>query len=95
MAKRRKQTRRMIATADRHPGGRPRVHQSCEIGSRIERFAASAGLHLDEVATTAGIAFQSLHDIRTGKTKRPSAPTLAGIARALRVPLDDLVRGLY
>jgi DNA-binding Xre family transcriptional regulator len=95
MARSRKKTDRPVAEKVRHPGGRPRVHASCEIGTRIERLAESAGLHLDQVAAEAGIAFQSLHDIRTGKTKRPSVPTLVGIARALRVPLDDLIRGIY
>lgn len=78
----------------RHAGGRPRSGPSTRLGALIERLATAAGLHLDEVAHRAGITFQAINDIRRGKTKNPSAVTLANIARVLRVPVDDLAKAL-
>lgn len=80
--------------ATRHGGGRPRTSPSSRLGTLIEKLADAAGLHLDEVAEKAGITFQAINDIRRGKTKNPSAITLASLARVLRVRVDDLAKAL-
>jgi transcriptional regulator with XRE-family HTH domain len=85
----------MATVSDRHAGGRPRTLESCELGHRIERFAAKAGLHLDELASRAGLTYQCLYQIRVGKTRRPSVATLAAVAKALGISIDKLTDGLF
>lgn len=85
----------MATVSERHAGGRPRTLESCELGSRIERLAAKSGLHLDELATQAGLTYQCLYQIRTGRTRRPSVATLAAIAKVLGVTIDKLTAGLF
>ena len=90
MAKRPKQTRRVIASPTRHPGGAPRTHQSCPLGERIEALAAARRLTLPEVAERAGISPVSMNDIRRGRF-RPRLDTLDRIAAALKVEAAALL----
>jgi DNA-binding Xre family transcriptional regulator len=92
MAKRRKQTRRVIATSNRHPGGAPRTHQSCPLGERIEELAAACRLTLPEVAERAGISVSGMNDIRRGRF-RPRLDTLDKIADVLGVSSGRLISG--
>lgn len=87
-------SRRPKAKKARHAGGAPRRFPSSRLGVVIERAADTAGLHLDEVASKAGISFPSLNDIRRGKTKNPSGLTLASLARVLRIPVERLTDAL-
>jgi transcriptional regulator with XRE-family HTH domain len=80
----------MATVNDRHAGGRPRTLRRTEIGQRIERLAASRGLHLDELADRAGIRFPTLHRICTGRIKSPKLETVKALAEALGVKLDRL-----
>ncbi len=95
MAKRPKQTRRVIATPPRHAGGRPRQHASCKLGQRIEELASVRGLALDDLASSSGVTFSTLHRIRSGQVRNPSAATLCALATALEVPVDRLTAGVF
>ncbi len=92
MAKRPKQTRRVIASPTRHPGGAPRTHQSCPLGERIEALAAARRLTLPEVADLAGISVSGMNDIRRGRF-RPRLDTLDKIADVLGVSSGRLISG--
>lgn len=46
-----------------------------------------------KLAAQAGISKQVLHKIEIGQTSRPRAHTIAAIARALGVPVRELVKG--
>lgn len=84
MARRRGNSRRVVSTTTRHPGGAPRTHRSCPLGERIESIAAARSLTLPEVAERAGISPVSMNDIRRGRF-RPRLDTLDRIAAALSV----------
>ena len=80
----------MATVSERHPGGRPRQLKRCPMGQRIEQLAARRGLHLDQVAGSAGIAPATLYRILTGSIRSPRLATIQAIADALRVKLDKL-----
>lgn len=79
------------ASEKRHAGGRPREIRRCELGKKIERLAATRGLHIDEVAASAGIANATLYRILTGGIASPRLATIQAIAAALGVKLEKLV----
>ncbi|NBV47231.1 MAG: XRE family transcriptional regulator [Planctomycetia bacterium] len=85
----------MVASSQRHPGGRPRQNHSCPLGERIESLALKRGMALDQLAAASGLSFTTLHRIRAGRTKNPSVGTLMSLATALGVPLDKLLTGAF
>lgn len=81
----------MATVSERHAGGRPRTVRRCQLGQKIERLATSAGLHIDEVADSAGIARATLYRILTGGIASPRVSTIKGIATALGVRVEKLI----
>jgi|LakMenEpi03Aug12_release.lakeMendotaPanAssembly.Ray.scaffolds.fasta_scaffold427433_2 transcriptional regulator with XRE-family HTH domain len=75
----------------RRGGGRPRELPRTKMGQAIERLAGERGLHLDQVAEKAGIRGPTLYRILTGRIESPRASTVLALAKALRVPVGDLV----
>jgi transcriptional regulator with XRE-family HTH domain len=61
------------------------------LGGRIARLRGARGLSQEALATRAGIHRVTLANIERG-AKRPDLATLERLARALRVPLADLLR---
>lgn len=80
----------MAVGTERHAGGRPRTIRRCALGMKIEHFADNRGMHIDEVAETAGIAKATLYRILTGGIKSPRLATVQAIASALGVKLEKL-----
>lgn len=78
-------------TGKRHAGGRPREIRRCPLGVKIERLAATRGMHIDQVASAAGIANATLYRILTGGIASPRLATVQSIASALGVKLEKLV----
>jgi transcriptional regulator with XRE-family HTH domain len=81
----------MAVGTGRHAGGRPRTIRRCPLGLRIERLADDRGLHIDEVAATAGIAKATLYRILTGGIASPRLATVQAIAAAFGVTVDRLL----
>lgn len=81
----------MATVSERHAGGRPRTVRRCPLGLKIERLAVNAGLHIDEVASAAGIANATLYRILTGGIASPRISTIKGIAAALGVKVEKLI----
>ena len=75
----------------RHAGGRPRQLPRTKLGQRIERLAGQRGLHLDQLADKAGIRGPTLNRIVTGRIGSPKTSTVLALAKALQVPIGDLV----
>lgn len=75
----------------RHAGGRPRQLPRTKLGQRIERLATARGIHLDELAERAGIKGPTLYRILTGRIESPKSSTMLALAKALRVPIGDLL----
>jgi len=61
-----------------------------EVGPRLKRLRAHRGITLTALAQTTGISKSTLSRLETGQ-RRPSLELLLPLARAYRVPLDDLV----
>lgn len=80
----------MASVSERHAGGRPREIRRCPLGLKIERLAAARGMHIDEVASTAGIAKATLYRILTGGISSPRLSTVKSLASALGVKIEKL-----
>jgi transcriptional regulator with XRE-family HTH domain len=61
-----------------------------EVGPRLKRLRSQRGITLTALAETTGISKSTLSRLETGQ-RRPSLELLLPLARAYRVPLDDLV----
>jgi transcriptional regulator with XRE-family HTH domain len=61
-----------------------------QVGPRLKRLRSQRGLTLTALAETTGISKSTLSRLETGQ-RRPSLELLLPLARAYRVPLDDLV----
>lgn len=76
----------MATVSERHPGGRPRVRQPSELFLRVQKLAATKGMHLDDLAQKAGIPIGTVYDLRD-----PRVSTAQAIASALGVTIDRLL----
>mgnify|MGYP003335998830 CR=1 FL=1 len=76
----------MASVTDRHLGGRPRVRQPSDLFLRVQAMAKRRGLHLDELASRAGVGVATLYQL-----KDPRVSTAKAIADALGVTLDRLL----
>lgn len=70
----------------RHPGGRPRVREASALFLKVQRLAFRRGLHLDDVASRAGIATTTLY-----RLVDPKVSTAKAIADALGITVDRLI----
>jgi transcriptional regulator with XRE-family HTH domain len=61
-----------------------------DVGPRLRRVRTARGLTLTEVAAATGISKSTLSRLEHGQ-RRPTLELLLPLARAFRVPLDDLV----
>lgn len=59
---------------------------------KITLLREERGLSINELARQAGIRGPSLHAIEHGKTKNIKSTTLVGLAKALGVPMQDLLK---
>ena len=64
------------------------------IGENIKRARHRKKLTQDKLAKVADIPYTSITKIETGVIKKPSVQTVAKIAKALGVSVDDLIEGI-
>jgi transcriptional regulator with XRE-family HTH domain len=62
------------------------------IGNRIRVARKAAGLTQEEVAQRAGVRLNAVNRLERGESRDPHYSTLVGIARALNVPVEYLVK---
>ncbi len=62
-----------------------------DIGKRILKLREERGLTQREVARRAGLSPSGVGFIELGQTRKPSAETVVAIARALSVPVEELL----
>jgi transcriptional regulator with XRE-family HTH domain len=62
-----------------------------DIGKRIRELREERGLSQREVARRAGLTPSGVGFIELGQTQQPSAKTVVAIARALSVPVEELL----
>src|SRR5215210_3913648 len=63
-----------------------------DIGKRIRDLREERGLTQREVARRAGLTPSGVGFIEHGQTRNPSAETVMAVARALGVPVEELLR---
>jgi transcriptional regulator with XRE-family HTH domain len=63
-------------------------------GERLGRLlrAARGGRSMAEIAAASGVPIETLRKIETGRIATPAFFTVAALAAALAIPLDDVVR---
>lgn len=64
------------------------------IGQNIKKIRQKRKLTQDKLSKIADIPYTSLTKIETGVIKKPSVQTVAKIARALDISLDELMEGV-
>jgi putative transcriptional regulator len=64
-----------------------------EIGRRTKHLRRERGWNQSDLARKSGVSISWVSRLEAGLFENPSAPMLAKIAGALRVPVDDLTNG--
>ena len=62
------------------------------IGNRIKKLRQKNKLTQEKLAIKAGVPYTTLTKIESGVIKRPAVQTMAKIAKALGVTLDNLLK---
>ncbi len=62
------------------------------LGKRIKDLRTKKGLSQEKLARLADVALNTVAKIEAGESKHPTIQTMAGIAKALDVSLDDLAK---
>ena len=62
------------------------------IGGNIKKVGAKLGLTQDDLVRKSGVKHTTLTKIESNVVVKPSVQTVAKIAKALGVPMEDLVK---
>ena len=62
------------------------------IGENIKRVRNKLGLTQDDLVRKSGVKYTTLTKIESNVVVKPSVQTVAKIAKALGVPMEDLVK---
>ena len=62
------------------------------IGENIKRIRAKQGISQDDLARKAGLKYSTLAKIEGDLVTKPGVQMIAKIAKALGVPMEDLVQ---
>ncbi len=62
------------------------------ISKNIKRLRAKLGLTQDDLAKKADIKYTTLMKVESGVVNRPSVQTMAKIAKALGVSIEELIK---
>ena len=62
------------------------------IGENIKRVRNKLGLTQDDLVRKSGVKYTTLTKIESNVVVKPSVQTVAKIAKALGVPIEDLVK---
>ena len=62
------------------------------LGKKIRELRIKKGLSQEKLARIADVSYNTIVKIESGESKNPTFKTMAGIAKALGVSLDDLAK---
>lgn len=62
------------------------------LAKKIRELRNKKGLSQERLARVAGVSYNTVVKIESGESKNPTFQTMAGIAKALGVSLDELVK---
>jgi len=68
------------------------MSKTTTIAKNIKKYRKEKGLSQDKLARLADIAHATIIKIESGANKNPTIETLAKIAKALNVGVDDLIK---
>lgn len=61
------------------------------LSERIRKLRIKKGLSQEKLARLADVSYNTIVKIESSQSKRPTIQTVAGIAKALDISLDELV----
>ena len=64
------------------------------LAKRIRALRNKKGLSQEKLARLADVSFITIVKIESGESKKPTIQTMAGIAKALNISLDELIKGI-
>jgi len=64
------------------------------LAKRIREIRIKKGLSQENLARLANISYNTIVKIESGQSTHPTIQTMAGIARALEISLDELIKSL-
>lgn len=62
------------------------------IGENLKRLRAKQGITQDDLARKANVKYTTLTKIESDVVKKPSVQTIAKLAKAFGVPMEDLIK---
>lgn len=62
------------------------------IGENIKKYRNKLGLTQDDLAKKVDIKYTTLMKVESGTVNKPSVQTMAKIAKALSVSIEDLIK---
>tara|TARA_Y100000031_G_scaffold154518_1_gene202462 strand:- start:1162 stop:1359 length:198 start_codon:yes stop_codon:yes gene_type:complete len=62
------------------------------IADNIKKLRAKKGMTQDDLAREANVKYTTLTKIESDVVKKPSVQTIAKLAKALSVPMEDLIK---
>ncbi len=62
------------------------------LAKRIREIRNKKGLSQEKLARLADVSYNTIVKIESGESKNPTIQTMAGIAKALEVSLDNLMK---
>lgn len=68
----------------------PMVAEGSDLGARVRRLRATAGMTQQQLAVAAGLAVSNVAQIEQGKIPDPRLSTLRALAKAMGVTVSDL-----
>ena len=63
--------------------------------SKIKRLREKLGLSQEKLARLADVSNNTIINIEAGKQQNPTVDTIKKIAKALNVPIEDLIKKFY
>jgi transcriptional regulator with XRE-family HTH domain len=64
------------------------------LAKKIKEIRIKNGLSQEKLARLANVALNTVVKIEAGESKHPTIQTMAGIAKALNVSLDSLIKDI-
>lgn len=62
------------------------------IAENIKKYRNKLGISQDQLSKKADLAFHTIAKIEAGSTPNPTIDTVKKIAKALNVPIEDLIK---
>jgi transcriptional regulator with XRE-family HTH domain len=64
------------------------------LAKKIRDLRNKKKLSQEKLARLADVSYNTIVKIESGESKHPTIQTMAGIAKALNISLDELIKGL-